>query len=259
MPKPKPRRPQRKGKPKPTGPLELRNPHAVLQALERRPDDVVEVRIAGNQATKAWQRVLDLAEQQGRPVRGASVDDDNRRRSGDERRTMASALVKPKPEATLRDLLADADESQPGCWLVLEHVQDPHNVGAILRTAAFFGVRGCLLTKDQSASLTAIAYDISAGGVEAIPIATITNLSRTIDEAREAGLWVLGTSEHAETDLKSVATDRPWLVIVGNEESGLRRLTKEKCDQLIAIPCHGEVTSLNVSVATGIVLSHVCG
>lgn len=252
---------QKKGRrfeksPKPSGPLQLRNPHAVLAALESRPDDVIEIRIDAEKATPAWAKVVIAAQENRRPVKppippAAS----GKRHSEDLRATLATALVQPKPEDTLNDLL-ECDE-ETGVWLALEHVQDPHNVGAIVRTAAFFGVRGLILTKDQSAALTPIAYDIAAGGVEAIPHCTVTNLSRTIDAARDAGLWTLGTSEHAEQPISAIETDRKWLVIVGNEEAGLRRLTREKCDAVVAIPCRGSVTSLNVSVATGIVLSRL--
>lgn len=237
-------------------PLELRNPHAVLAALEARADDVLEVRIDVSQASAAWQRVIRAAERCGRPVVAASPVSQKPVRD-DRRTTLATALVRPKREVSLRDVLADECES--GVWLALEHVQDPHNLGAIVRTASFFGVRGLILTKDQSASMTPIAYDIGSGGIESIPFVTVTNLSRTIDAAKDAGLWTLGTSEHAEDLVSDVQPDRRWLVIVGNEEQGLRRLTKEKCDAVVAIPCFGAVTSLNVSVATGIVLSQVAG
>lgn len=229
----------------------------MLAALECRPNDVVEVNIDLERATGAWKRVIEKASETGRPVHPSKVEPTRptKRADGDQRATLATAIVQPKAESSLRELFDNVEAG--GTWLALEHVQDPHNLGAIARTAAFFGVRGLILTKDQSAALTAIAYDISAGGVEALPHCTVTNLSRTIDAAREAGLWMLGTSEHADTDIGAIANDRAWLAIVGNEESGLRRLTKEKCDTLVGIPCCGSVTSLNVSVATGIVLSQL--
>lgn len=239
---------------KPDGPMVLRNPHAVFAALESRPDDVIEVAIKPDQLTPAWRRVAELAHSLGRPVVEPRPQQDFAR-GRDERASAATATVKPKPQTTLNRMLKSDQET--GLWLALEHVQDPHNVGAILRTAAFFGVRGVVLTKDRSASITPIAYDISAGGVEAVEICTVTNMSRTIDAAHDHGLWVLGTSEHAEVAVSAVEKDRKWLVVVGNEEQGLRRLTKERCDVVASIPCLGSVTSLNVSVATGIVLSHV--
>lgn len=236
-------------------PLELRNPHAVLAALHARPHDVLDIQISSTKLSSAWQRVTEEADKLGRPIKSSNPEENSggSRPVSDRRNTLAFARVRPKAEVTLKDMLADT--ANPGVWLAVEHVQDPHNLGAIARTAAFFGVRGLILTKDQSAALTAVAYDIAAGGVESLSHTTITNMSRTIDSAKDAELWVLGTSEHAETSVSEISLDRRWLVIVGNEESGLRRLTKEKCDMLVGVPCAGTVTSLNVSVATGVVLS----
>lgn len=235
----------------------------MLATLSARPADVREIRIRTADAAPAWKRVLEAAERHGVTVRPPEQTPSRGRPEGrnDGRQTAASAIVTPKPETPLTNLLSSETEQSAsedrGVWLLLEHVQDPHNVGAILRTAGFFGVQGVLLTKDQSAALTAVAYDIAAGGVEAVPYCTVTNVSRTIDAAREAGLWVLGTSEHAEQPLRSVEPDRRWLAVVGNEESGLRRLTRDKCDTLVGIPGNGPVGSLNVSVAAGILLSHL--
>ena len=239
-----------KRRPDPPSKLELRNPHAVHAAIRARPQDVIEVRVRPEDAAPAWKRVVAAAGEAGVRVRPPEPPAKGKRPPREGRNTAASALVKPKAELPLAELLA-----LDGCvWLLLEHVQDPHNVGAILRTAGFFGVAGVLLTKDQSASVTAVACDTAAGGAEAVPVTTVTNVSRTLDAARDAGLWVLGTSEHAEQPLSSVSADRKWLAVLGNEESGLRRLTKEKCDVLVGVPGGGPVGSLNVGVAAGIVL-----
>ena len=249
------KRPDRRhrGRDTPPAELELRNPHAVLAVLNRRPADVREVRVREADAAPAWKRVLEAAADLGRPVRPPEQQPRETRQGGKSpgRGTFASAIVAPVPQVSLAELLASEGD---GLWLALEHVQDPHNLGAIIRTAGFFGVRGVILTKDRSASLTAVACDTAAGGAEATPVCTVTNLSRTIDAAREAGLWVLGTSEHAEADLSSVSPDRRWLAVVGNEEHGLRRLTREKCDALVSVGGDGPVGSLNVSVAAGIVM-----
>lgn len=141
-----------------------------------------------------------------------------------------------------------------GVWLALDCLQDPHNVGAIFRAAAFFGVRGIVATKDRSAPLNATVYDVASGGLEHVPFSVQANLARALDAARRQGLWVLGTSEHAPRDLRDVPRDRSWLVVVGNEEHGLRRLVREKCDDVCRIAGHGAVGSLNVSVAAGILM-----
>ena len=128
-------------------------------------------------------------------------------------------------------------------------------MGAIFRTAAFLGVAGIVLTKDASAPLNSTVYDVASGGVDGVPFSLQTSLSRALDVAKEAGIWVLGTSEHATTDVSQIDRGRPWLMVVGNEEKGLRRLTQSKCDEICRITQRGPVDSLNVSVATGILIA----
>jgi 23S rRNA (guanosine2251-2'-O)-methyltransferase len=153
------------------------------------------------------------------------------------------------------DQLFAPGEGSRGLWLGLDQLQDPHNVGAVFRSAAFFGVRGIVMTRDRSAPLTATAYDVSSGGIEHVPFSIQTNLSRTVEIAKEAGLWVLGTSEHAERDIAEIDRDRRWLILVGNEERGLRRLSLDICDETCRITPHGPVGSLNVSVATAVTIA----
>jgi 23S rRNA (guanosine2251-2'-O)-methyltransferase len=105
--------------------------------------------------------------------------------------------------------------------------------------------------------LSSTVYDVSAGGVEFLPIVEVPNLSRLLEQAKQRGLWVLGTSEHADCALSTVSRDRNWLLVVGNEQHGLRRLTLDLCDQVVSIPALGGVTSLNVSAATAVALSQL--
>ena len=183
------------------------------------------------------------------------------------RETLMSASVRERSDVLLEELFGkkndgESNETTPtvsGLWLALDNLQDTHNVGAIFRTAAFFGVRGIVVTKDRSAPMNATVYDVAAGGVEHVPFTLVPNLARAIGIAKESGLWILGTSEHAAEDISQIDRDRPWLLIVGNEESGMRRLTAEHCDTICRIAPRGEVTSLNVSVATGIMIAALSG
>ncbi|MEX2446914.1 MAG: RNA methyltransferase [Dehalococcoidia bacterium] len=231
----------------------LRNPHAVLAAFEARPADVLEVRLPGGRAPGAWERVAALASGRGVPVVEAERGDPRRReRAGG--RAGAEATLRERAPVSDERLYAGAAEG--GLWLALDSVQDPHNVGAIFRTAAFFGVRGIVMMSDRAAPLTAVVYDVASGGVEAVPFAVATNLRRTLQAAQSSGLWVLGASEHAERAVDEVPRDRPWLLVLGNEEEGLRRLTLETCDEVCRIVARGgSVTSLNVSVAAGILMA----
>ena len=244
--------------------IQLRNPHSVMAAIHKRPQDVLEIRLRSNRPSPAWTETAELAKSKGISVRrGGGGSREGRRgpRRETERVGSAEATVKSLEGVSLNHLFANAESraNGSGVWLALDCLQDLHNVGAIFRTASFFGVEGIILTRDKSAPLNHTVYDIAAGGIESVPFSVQTNLSRTLSQAKESGVWVLGTSEHADDDLKTIDRDRPWLVVVGNEEKGLRRLTLTKCDCVCRIPGNGDVTSLNVSVASGIMMATLCG
>lgn len=233
--------------------LALRNPHAVLAAFATRPDDVLAVRLPGGRAPGGWERVAAEARRHGVPVvEGERPDPRRRDREGG--RAGPEASVKERAPVSLDALYGGAPRG--GLWLALDSIQDPHNVGSIFRSAAFFGVRGVVMTVDRAAPLSAVVYDVASGGVEAVPFAIETNLRRALEAAKEAGLWILGSSEHAQRRIEEIPRDRPWLLVLGNEEEGLRRLTLETCDEVCLIPPGGDaVTSLNVAVAAGIMIA----
>lgn len=240
--------------------LTLKNPHSVLEALRFRPHDVLEVRVSRTGASGAWQTVAQAAREVHVPLK--TVNPPERVEAGFRgagRTAAAEAVVRERAPVDIRDLFADAATAARGVWLALDQLQDPQNVGAIFRTAAFFGIRGILLTRHKSAPLTAAAYDVASGGVEHVPFALVANLAQGLALAKETGLWVLGTSEHAPKSIWEVDRDRNWMVVLGNEEAGLRRLTAETCDELYRIPSAGGVGSLNVSVAAGVVLAALTG
>jgi 23S rRNA (guanosine2251-2'-O)-methyltransferase len=263
--------------------LTLHNPHSVLAALAVRPTDVVEVRLGSRSPSAAWSEVADRARGHRIPVSIARAEQPGRRRSSqreaDSGRGGASAAVvreredvlleqlftraapgsaAASPTVSTQELAAEDDQNQP-LFLALDCLQDPHNVGAIFRTAAFFGVAGIVVTRDRSAPMNATVYDVASGGLEVVPFSVQTNLRRALDTAKEHGVWVLGTSEHADTDYTAVPLDRPWLLVVGNEESGMRRLTTEHCDMTCHIAPRSPVTSLNASVAAGILIARFTG
>ncbi len=230
-------------------PLHLKNPHSILAVLRSRPQDVYEIRLP-DPVAGPWSRVQSSAMEIGVKFGGEKRGSRRQNRSG--RAGGAEAVVRERSAVPVQDLFANVPET--GLWLALDRVQDPHNVGAIFRTAAFFGVRGILITRDRSAPLTDTVYDVASGGVEHVPFCFPANLGRALDLARKANLWILGASEHADTSLDRIAADRPWLIVLGNEERGLRRLTLDKCDATCRIPSTGHVASLNVSVAAGIIM-----
>lgn len=138
--------------------------------------------------------------------------------------------------------------------LVLDGVQDPHNLGAILRTADGAGVDAVIVPKDRAVGITETVRRISVGAADRVPFLSVTNLARTLDELKEAGVWLVGTSDRATKSLYETDLSGPVAIVMGAEEKGLRRLTEDACDFLVSIPMAGRVECLNVSVATGVSL-----
>jgi len=239
-------------------PLELKNPHSILAALQTRPPDVLQIQMPGGRLSRGWSDIGALAQRHSiRLTQAPRQSPAKRKQPG--RQGGGTASVKPRAPLSLAELLPSEplkhDDIQ--LWLGLDCIQDPHNVGAIFRTAAFFGVSGIVVTQDRSAPLTATVYDIASGGLEYVPFAVETNLARALSQAKEKGLWILGSSEHAEVDIHRVSADRPWMLLLGNEEKGLRRLTLDNCDTVCKLTARTAVDSLNVSVAAGALISRL--
>lgn len=237
--------------------LTLRNPHSVLAAIEARPDDLVDVRLPDGRAHGSWEAVAAAAHRMRRPV--VSFDAEARKGGRDGGgRSGAEARVQERTPVYVEEMFGAPQAGD--LWIAFDEVQDPHNVGAIFRTAAFFGVRGIVMTDVRAAPLTSVVYDVASGGVEAVPFAIEKNLRRALQNAKDSGVWILGSSEHAKRDVSEVPRDRPWLLVLGNEESGLRRLTLETCDEVCQVAPRGAaVTSLNVSVAAGVLIAALAG
>jgi 23S rRNA (guanosine2251-2'-O)-methyltransferase len=149
------------------------------------------------------------------------------------------------------------DLPAPPLVLVLDGVQDPHNLGACLRSADAAGVGLVILPKDGSSGLTAVARRAAAGAAEIMPILVATNLARVLRRLKERGIWLAGTSDRSEQDLYQADLGGPLALVVGSEGRGMRRLTAELCDFLVRIPMRGTVSSLNVSVATAVCLFEI--
>lgn len=251
--------------------LTVKNPHSILAALKQRARDVAEIILPRDKTDDVWDQIRAVAERNRVKMKESSAPGSGDRPRGPSQKNKGSdrgqfqgresthgALIRPKAPVAIENMFEGIDGDTRGVWLALDTIQDPQNLGAIFRSAAFFGVKGIVMTAERSAPMTATTYDISSGGVECVPYTQVINLQRAFEKAKDAGLWILGTSEHAKEPLKSLKADRPWLLVMGNEEKGLRRLTLEACDVTCGIPPAGEgVTSLNVSVATGILLAHL--
>ncbi|TCZ67520.1 23S rRNA (guanosine(2251)-2'-O)-methyltransferase RlmB [Paenibacillus albiflavus] len=141
--------------------------------------------------------------------------------------------------------------------LILDEIEDPHNLGSILRTADCTGVHGVIIPKRRSVGLTATVSKISAGAVEYVPVARVTNIAQTIDKLKERGVWVAGTDVSAADDVYRSNFAMPIALVIGNEAKGVGRLIKEKCDFLVKLPMQGKINSLNASVAAGVLMYEV--
>ena len=249
--------------------LTLRNPHSILAAILARPGDIENIQLPAD-GGDAWAKVAQAARAARIKISSGGGPRESLRNSQRDRRSevdrdggrlsSGEARVQESEGVPLEALFSDARERSggKGLWLALDSLQDPQNIGAIFRAAAFFGVEGILLTQERSAPLSSTVYDIACGGLESVPFTLQVNLQRAFEKAKAEGLWILGTSEHAKESLFEVKRDRPWLLVLGNEEKGIRRLTEESCDVLCSVPPRSKtVTSLNVSVAAGIAISHL--
>lgn len=157
--------------------------------------------------------------------------------------------------AEVDDLLARAAERGEAPLLVLlDEVEDPHNLGSVLRTADCTGVHGVIVPKRRSASLSAVVAKTSAGAVAYVPVARVSNLVQTIERLKEAGVWVAGAAGEAEDDVYRANLTGPLAIVIGNEGRGLSRLVRESCDFLVSLPMMGRINSLNASVAAGVLL-----
>ena len=158
-------------------------------------------------------------------------------------------------EGDLVEILSELkDKGVAPFFLILDCVQDPHNLGAILRTADGAGVHAVIAPKDKAVGITETVRRISVGAADCVPFVQVTNLARTMDQLKEAGLWCVGTSDRAEKHVYDLDLKGPLAIVLGAEEKGMRRLTEENCDFLAKLPMKGKVECLNVSVATGVCL-----
>ncbi|MCL6459203.1 MAG: 23S rRNA (guanosine(2251)-2'-O)-methyltransferase RlmB [Gorillibacterium sp.] len=160
--------------------------------------------------------------------------------------------------AELDDILKAAEkEGEVPFLLLLDEIEDPHNLGSILRTAECTGVHGVIIPKRRSVGLTATVSKTSAGAIEYVPVAKVTNLAQTIDKLKERGIWVAGADGEAKQNVYQTDLRIPLALVIGNESKGMGRLIREKCDFLVKLPMFGNINSLNASVAASVLMYEV--
>jgi 23S rRNA (guanosine2251-2'-O)-methyltransferase len=228
--------------------------HAVRSLLERSPARVSVLLALESRADARMQAILQLAEKANVPVRRVARAELDERVPGVSHQGVVAemSVAAALSESELPQFLDGL--GRPPFLLILDGVQDPHNLGACLRSADAAGVDAVILPKDRSAPLNATARKVACGAAETVPVVRVTNLARTLRAIRDAGVWLYGAAGEAQQVLYDVDLSGPVALVLGGEGKGLRRLTREHCDALMAIPLAGSVSSLNVSVATGICL-----
>jgi len=230
--------------------------HTVRALLTRTPQRVRRVLLAqGRGSASRLHELRALAEGAGVPV-SASDDAQLDRLAEGERHQGVVAEVMPRagdPETQLEEALEALGDAPP-LLLVLDGVTDPHNLGACLRSADAAGVAAVIAPRDRAAGLTPVVRKVAAGAAEAVPLVAVVNLARTLRELKDRGVWLVGTADDAPRTLFDADLTGPTAIVMGSEGEGMRRLTRETCDELVSIPMAGAVESLNVSVATGVAL-----
>ena len=230
--------------------------HAVTSLLKQDPHRVKTLFVLSGREDA---RLLPLLEEASKL--GISVQMTARKRLDDMAGGVHQGIVadcKPMQaqDETYLDYLLDSTD-EPLLLLVLDGVTDPHNLGACLRTAEAAGVQAVIAPKDKSAPLNATVSKVACGAAETVPYIQVTNLARSMQKMQAAGIWITGTAGEAEHTLYEVDLKGSMALVMGAEGKGMRRLTREHCDQLVKIPMLGQISSLNVSVATGVCLFEV--
>ena len=234
--------------------------HALTAVLEREPQRILEIYIAKGRDDERLHTLINLARKNGLGIQfcNKKILDDKAQGESHQGVVARAQPAKTLSENDLDELITHAQNMGKAPFLlVLDGVTDPHNLGAVLRSADAAGVDAVIVTKDKSASLNATVRKVACGAADVIPLIQVTNLSRTLAELQEKAIWVVGTAGEATQSVFDCKMDGPIALVMGAEGKGMRRLTRERCDELIKLPMHGTVSSLNVSVATGICLYEI--
>lgn len=227
--------------------------HAVREVLRERPDVVVEAHVAADFSDESILRLIESKKiplkvlNQKNPPRGIS--------SNAAHQGVVAGIISSKLTIPYKEFKQTLKITPDTALLVLGEVQDPHNVGAVIRSAAAFGLRGVLIPPHNQAPVTGTVVKVSVGMAFRIPLVTISNVNATLHDLKESGFWIYGLEGDGTVSTVTENYPKPSVFVLGNEGSGLREKTKEACDDLISIPMHPRCESLNAAAATAIVLA----
>ncbi len=227
--------------------------HAVESFLKRNPQNIIQLFLLKNRQDAALSAIEKKASQVGIKVQSMDRKKLDEKVKGNHQGVLAQVKV-IDASMSEADLFERVEKQSKVLILILDGVTDPHNLGACIRTADASGVDAIVLPKDRSASLNSTVRKVACGAAEYVPLVRVTNLSRFIKELKQHFVWVIGTAGEAQQTIYQMDLPEKMALVMGAEGSGMRRLTRENCDELVKIPMAGSVSSLNVSVATGICL-----
>ncbi len=228
--------------------------HSVQAALDYSPEKIHKAWVDGSRQDKRLTQALNDLLALGIETEKADRKRLDRLADGNNHQGIVIEVEMPGelPESDLKTAVENLTET--ALFLVLDNVQDPHNLGACLRTADATGVHGVIITKDNATGITPTVCKVASGAAETVPVYQVTNLSRTLRWLKGEGLWIMGAAGETAQSIYNSDFTVPMALVVGAEGKGLRRLTKEQCDVLVSVPMLGQVESLNLSVATGVLL-----
>lgn len=228
--------------------------HPVMAALQHHPENVLAIFCEKDTKNPRLKPIFQLAEESGLTIQTVSSSKIEKMAGGTQHQGIVATLKASRTldEKSLIGLLKDEDKKL--LFLVLEGVQDPHNLGACLRSAEALGVDAIIIPKDNSAPLNATVSKAASGAMETLSIVMVTNVVRCLEALKKEGMWVVGTSDKGAKEIHQIKLPKRMVLVMGSEGKGLKRLTLETCDEVVQIPLKGTVNSLNVSVATGICL-----
>lgn len=230
--------------------------HALQAVIDKEPERLIEIMVLKGRDDARLQSIVNTARRMGVSVQfcNRKVLDD--KVNGEQHQGI---VARAKPAKTLDESDLDylLDNTDSPLLLFLDGVTDPHNIGACLRTADAAGAHAVVVPKDKSGGLTATARKVACGAAEVVPFIQVTNLSRTLKHIQQKGVWVIGTAGEAEQLIYDCKLTGPMALVMGAEGKGMRRLSREHCDELVKLPMAGSVSSLNVSVATGVCLYEI--
>lgn len=228
--------------------------HAVQAALEFSPQKIQRAWIDGQRQDARLKQVIDELAALG--IVPEKIDRKKMDRMADGKNHQGIVAAVELPAMRGEDQLKNDVEALTAMpfYLVLDQVQDPHNLGACLRTADAVGVQGIIVTKDNAAGITPTVCKVASGAAETVPVYQVTNLARTLRWLKEQNIWIMGAAGEAEQTVFEMELDMPLAIVMGAEGGGMRHLTRQHCDFLVKIPMAGQVESLNVSVAAGVLM-----